>query len=301
MQTFTLQSTYDNLPLAGILMEPQGAPRGIVQLVHGMAEHKGRYVEFMQFLAKNGYVAACHDHRGHGESIQKEGDEGWFGDFDGVAVVEDTVLVTKYLKTRYPNLPLTLLGHSMGSLVVRSYIQKQDGLIDKLVVCGSPSKNALAGVAIAIEKSIRLFRGKRHRSKFLKHLSTGAGAKRFEKEGKNAWLSRNRESVAAFDTDEKCGFIFTCNGYENLFKLLKTVYQKKRYALESPTLPILFIAGKEDPVIVNEKKWLQAIDFLRRVGYMEVTGKAYEGMRHEILNEVGREEVYLDVLAFLEQ
>ncbi len=300
-KNFTLQSAYDNLPLAGVIFVPSETPKGIVQLVHGMAEHKGRYAEFMEFLATNGYVAVCHDHRGHGESMATEADKGWFGDYSGRAVVEDTVAVTKYIKEAYPNLPLTLLGHSMGSLIVRNYIQEHDDLCDKLIVCGSPSANPLAGTAIFLEKTIRLFCGARRRSKLLKYLSTGAGAKKFHADGKNGWLSRNKESVAAFDGDEKCGFIFTCNGYENLFKLLKGTYAKKRYEVKNPCLPIHFVAGGEDPVIVSDLKWLKAIEFLRARGYLEVTGRLYEGMRHEILNEIGRDEVYNDLLAFIEK
>ncbi len=299
-KTFLLKSTYDELPLAGLLYEPEIAPKGIVQLVHGMAERKERYEELMTFLAEKGYVAVCHDHRGHGESVRTLEDLGWFGDYHGEAIVDDAVAVTQYVKELYPNLPLTLLGHSMGSLVVRCYIQEQDTLCDKLVVCGSPNRNGMVGVAIFLEKTVRLFCGKRHRSKLLKHLSTGKGNKPFEAEGENAWLSRNRENVEAYNADPTCGYIFTCNGYENLFKLLKSTYRKKKYQVGNPDLPIHFIAGGEDPVIGDEVKWLQGIEYLREVGYTRVSGKLYEGMRHEILNEVGREEVYNDLLAFIE-
>ncbi len=296
---FTLQSTYDGLTLSGMVYAPENSPKGIVQLVHGMAEHKGRYQEIMEFLSEKGYVVVCHDHRGHGESILSEQDLGWFGDYAGNAVVEDTRAVTDYIKAEYPNLPLTLFGHSMGSLIVRCYIQRYDNLCDKLVVCGSPSKNGLAGVAIALEKCIRLVRGERHRSKLLKYLSTGKGAKRFAGEG--GWLSRNEENIARYLADPKSGYLFTCNGYENLFKLLKKAYQLKRYEVKNPPLPVLFMAGSDDPVIVSEKAWRQAIAFLQKVGYKNVSGKLYEGMRHEILNEIGREEVFADLHSFIEE
>ncbi len=299
-KTFTVLSPYDELPLQGVLFLPEGTPKGIVQIVHGMAERKERYAEFASFLAENGYIAACHDHRGHGESVKTEEDYGWFQDYDGKAIVDDTVAVTEYLKGEYPDLPLVLFGHSMGSLVVRAYIQEHDDLCDKLIVCGSPSKNGLVGVAIFLEKCIRLFCGKRHRSKLLGNLSTGNGNKPFEQEGECAWLSRNRERVEAYLADPACGFLFTCNGYENLFKLLKKVYKPKRYAVKNPDLPIRFVAGGDDPVIGDELKWLEAIELLREVGYANVSGKLYEGMRHEILNEIGREEVFSDLLAFIQ-
>ncbi len=300
-ESFVVRSKFDDLPIHGFLIEPQGEPKAIVQLVHGMAERKERYEEFANYLAEKGYAVVCHDHRGHGESILSDKDRGWFGDYSGKAVVEDTVLVTEYAKKRFEGLPLILFGHSMGSLVVRCYLQEYDRLCDKLIVCGSPSKNPLVGVAIGLEKCIRFFRGARYRSKLLKHLSTGKGNKPFEKEGKEAWLSRNRESVERYIADPKCGFRFTCNGYENLFKLLRSTYTKKAYRVQNPMLPVHFIAGGDDPVIVNEKKWRSAADFLRRVGYASVTAKLYPNMRHELLNELGREEVYADILKFIEK
>ncbi len=300
-KTFTVLSEYDGLPLAGLIVEPSCAPKGVVQLNHGMAERKERYLPFMEYLARHGYVAACHDHRGHGQSMEKHpDDQGWFGDYTAKAVVEDALLVNAYLKERYPDLPLTLFGHSMGSMIVRCMIQLDDGACDKLIVCGSPSKNPLAGMGIFVEKCIRLFKGARHKSKTLKNLSTGAYSKRFKGEGSGAWLSKNRENVEGYIADPNCGFLFTCNGYENLFKLLKRTYQKGKYEVNNSELPILFVAGAEDPVIVSEKKWQSSIDFLRKRGYLRCKGKLYQEMRHEILNEEGRAEVYSDLLEFID-
>ncbi len=298
---FTLPSPYDKLPLAGFITIPDGEAKGIVQFAHGMAERKERYEEVMSFLTERGYVCVIHDHRGHGESVRSKEDLGWFGDKKARAVVDDTVAVSQYIKKQYPDLPLTLVGHSMGSMIVRCYIQNHDTLIDKLVVCGSPSKNGLAGAAVLLTKTIALFRGARHRSKLLKYLATGKGAKRFAAEGRGAWLSTNRANVEKYIKDETCGFRFTCNGNENLFRLMKNTYAKKGYKVQNPTLPIHFIAGGDDPVIVDEVKWVQAIEFLQKVGYTNVSGKLYEGMRHEILNEVGRAEVYKDLVAFIEK
>lgn len=299
-EKFTIYSKYDNLPLSVLVIAPENGAKGIVQLVHGMAERKERYEELMSVLAEKGYVCVIHDHRGHGESLLCAEDRGFMGDYDGKALVEDTLLVCEYIKGKYPNLPLTLFGHSMGSLIVRCFAQTYDDRIDKLIVCGSPSKNPLAGVAICLEKTIRLFCGARHRSKLLAFLSTGKGDSLFPGEGRNAWLSGNRENVEAYLADENCGFRFTCNGYENLFKLLKNTYQSKRYKVNNPTLPIFFMAGEKDPVIVSEKAWCSAVDFMQEVGYANLSGRLYKDMRHEIHNELGRGEVYQDILAFIE-
>lgn len=297
---FVVVSEYDGLELVGTVFEPENSPKGIVQLVHGMCEYRKRYFPFMEFLAQNGYVAACYDQRGHGGSIASETDRGWFHDFHGKAIVEDCAQVTKYLKTLYPDIPVTLLGHSMGSMVVRCYLRDHDDLIDKLVVSGSPSSNPMAGVAVGLAKIIRLFRGQRHRSKMLAFLATGKCKKQFQKAGKGSWLTHDEAVAKAYSDDPNCGFTFTVNGFENLFNLMKYTYKKGGYQVQKPDLPIYFISGSEDPVLVNEKKWLKAVEFLREVGYANVGGKLYPNFRHEVLNEIGKEEVYADVLAFIE-
>lgn len=295
---FTIQSDFDGLELHACVFEPDGEKKAVLQILHGMGEFKERYESFMEYFCANGFVVVCHDHRGHGDSVKEPADRGYFYELSGRAVVEDAALITRRMKNDYPNLKVYLFGHSMGSMIARCYLENYDMLIDKLIVCGSPSKNPLAGTAVALEKCIRLFRGARHRSKLLSYLSTGKGNKKFPGEEKGAWLSKNRESIVAFYTHEKGKHGFTCNGYENLFKLMKRTYQKKGYKVKNPTLPIYFIAGGDDPVIVNEKQWQNAMEFLRKVGYERVTGKLYEGLRHEVFHDIGKEEVLLDMLAF---
>ena len=299
-QTFILQSEFDNLSLHLLVIEPQGERKGVLQILCGMCEFKERYQPFMRFFAEYGYVVACHDHRGHGDSVKQESDLGYFYDNSATAIVEDSAQITRFLKERYPNLPVTLFGHSMGSMVARCYLQKHDELIDKAVVCGSPSKNPLVGVAIALAKTVRFFRGEKHRSKLLAYLSTGKGDKRFKGEGKGAWLSHNRESIESFYKHPKGRFSFTCNGFENLFKLMKYTYQQKRYEVKNPDLPVLFISGSEDAVMGNELKWFRAIENLREAGYQKVTGKLYEGQRHEIFHDEKKDEVLQDLLFFLQ-
>jgi alpha-beta hydrolase superfamily lysophospholipase len=147
-------------------------------------------------------------------------------------------------------------------------------------------------------KTISLFKGERYRSALLAKLSTGNGDKNFPSEGKNAWLTRDKTVVDAYNADPHCNFTFTCNGFLNLFKLMQHTYDKKAYALKNKTLPIFFIAGSDDPVIVSAEKWQNAQQFLREIGYENVSGKLYHQMRHEIHNEFGKEEVYADIIRF---
>jgi alpha-beta hydrolase superfamily lysophospholipase len=298
-RTFSVVSNYDGLQLQGVIYEPDAQPKGIVQLVHGMCEYKIRYLPLMRFLAENGYVAACYDQRGHGESVTQKEDLGWFNDFHGKAIVEDCAQVTKYLKTEYPNLPLTLYGHSMGSMVVRCYLREHDDLIDKLVVCGSPASNPLAGVAVGLAKTIRLFRGQRHRSKMLAFLSTGKGKKAFQKAGKGSWLTHDEEIVKAYYSDERCRYTFTVNGFENLFNLMKYTYKKRGYKVQKPDLPILFISGSDDPLMLGEPRFHSSAQNICDRGYTNVTSVIYPAMRHEVLNEIGKEEVWDDILYFM--
>lgn len=302
---FTLQSKYDNLALSCAEYTAEGVTqtnaKGVVQIVHGMCEYKERYEGFIDYLTQNGYIVFAHDHRGHGGSVTANENLGYFGDKKGEAIVDDAALVTDEIRRLYPGLSVTLFGHSMGSLVVRAYIQKYEEKIDKLIVCGSPSKNALAGFGLMLNGVISAFRGKKYRSRLMANASTGGGDDKFPGEGKNAWLTRDKTVVEKYNADEKCNFVFSCNGFSNLLHLVKNAYKKKKYPAKHSDLPIFFMAGADDPVIGSEKKWLAAQQFLRDVGYKNVTGKSYPKMRHEILNELGKEEVYADALAFIEK
>ncbi len=302
---FTLQSKYDNLALSCAEYAAEGVTqtnaKGVVQIVHGMCEYKERYEGFIDYLTQNGYIVFAHDHRGHGGSVTANENLGYFGDKKGEAIVDDAALVTDEIRRLYPGLSVTLFGHSMGSLVVRAYIQKYEEKIDKLIVCGSPSKNSLAGFGLMLNGVISAFRGEKYRSRLMANASTGGGDDKFPGEGKNAWLTRDKTVVEKYNADEKCNFVFSCNGFSNLLHLVKNAYKKKKYPAKNSDLPIFFMAGADDPVIGSEKKWLAAQQFLRDVGYKNVTGKSYPKMRHEILNELGKEEVYADALAFIEK
>lgn len=301
MENFSIVSRFDGLEIKGSLFVPKGEVKGVFFISHGMCEHKERYFDFMKYLSSNGYVSVIHDHRGHGESVNSREDLGYFGDFLGNAIVEDLKDVIEFIKGKYLSKKVILLGHSMGSLVVRKFIGKYDDKIDKLIVCGSPSKNSMVGVALVVTNIIKLFRGEKYRSKLLEKLSTGNGDKLFpEDKLVNSWLCSDVNVVKSYNEDDLSGFTFTTNGYLNLFHLVKDVYSNKKYVVKSENLPIYFIAGSMDPVIKSEKKWLEAIEFLKSVGYKNITYTLYDGMRHEILNEKDKLKVYEDILKFIE-
>jgi len=301
METFTVPGAADLVQLSTLVIAPD-SPKAVLQLVHGMAEHKERYIPLMNYLSEMGYACVICDLRGHGASVSSKEDLGWLGKGGMRALVDDVHCVTDWSKAKYPGLPVFLFGHSMGSMIVRSYLKRYDSDIAGLIVCGSPSKNPAAGLGDFIAGCIGLFRGQRYRSAFLANLCTGNNDKKFKGDGlKNAWLSTNRANVQAYNNDPLCGFMFTVNGYRNgLFRLMKDIYSPQGWIVANPGLPVHFIAGAEDPCIISIRKFSEAVSFLRGRGYREVTSQFYPGMRHEILNEIGREDVWRDVLARLE-
>ena len=301
MEKFTIPGASDNVQLSTLVIAPE-SPKAVFQLVHGMAEHKERYIPLMNYLSEKGYACVINDLRGHGESVASQEDLGYMGKGGMRGLVDDVHNVTNWAKEQYPGLPVFLLGHSMGSMIVRSYLKRYDKDIDGLIVCGSPSNNPAAGLGNFLAGCIGLFKGQRHRSEFLANLSTGSYDKRFKADGlKNAWLSTNRANVQAYNNDPLCGFTFTVNGYRNgLFRLMQDIYSPKGWTVSHPELPVHFIAGSDDPCIVSIRKFSEAVSFIRARGYREVTSQVYPGLRHEILNETGREDVFRDILARLE-
>lgn len=297
-----IKSQCDNLELDVTAFIPETEIKGIFQISHGMAEHKERYFEFMKFLTNEGYVTIINDHRGHGNSVKNEEDLGYFYDNTATYIVEDLHQITNYIKGLYPNKKMILFGHSMGSMVVRKYIKKYDADIDKLIVCGSPSKNPYAKIGLNFAKVIGKIKGEKYRSKFIQNLAFGNYNKSFKNaNSSNSWICSNEHTVQKYDNDKLCGFIFTANGFQNLFNLMIDIYNSDEWILKNKELPILFIAGSEDPVIINKKKWIDSQEFLRKIGYKDIKNKLYDGLRHEILNEKNNQEIYADILKFIEE
>ena len=292
METIILNSRWDNRELHGLMRSPEGAPRAVIQIVHGMAEHKERYIPFMEYLAEIGIASVIFDTRGHGESIRTTDELGYMeGGWD--ALCDDLLLILNYVKEKFPEIPCTLMGHSMGSLEVRRFAQAHDDKIDRLIVCGSPSANPAAGVAVLLARIIGLFKGKKHPSRFLDNLA-------FKSYGENfTWLSTNEDSNEAYRLDPLCGFLFTAGGFETLFSLMRDVYSPKYWDVKHRDLPVLFIAGGKDPCIVSPKKFSRAVSFMKDMGYKKIKAILYPELKHEVLNEVDRATVYRDVADFI--
>lgn len=290
-------SDQDSLELDCLLIKPNKEIKAIVEIAHGMNEHKERYIDFMKFLAKNGYASFIHDHRGHGKSIKNNNDLGYFYEDNASYVVEDLHQINEYLKNKFKDKKIILFGHSMGSMIVRKYISKYAHTIDGLIVCGSPSKNNASKLGLKIVKLLKSIKGERYRSELVKKLMFGG----FDKKGSepNSWVCHNKEILKLYNEDELCKYTYTLNGYENIIKLMIDIYNPKIYNRNNLDLPIYFIAGNDDPVIKSKKDFNEAINFLKKIGYHNIDNTLYDDMSHEILNEINNNLVYDDILNWL--
>lgn len=306
---YTHISGTDNLPICVLRIEPENPDdiRGIVQLIHGKNEHKGRYTAFMRFLASNGYLTIINDHRGHGESIIDPEDRGYFYRGGTAALVEDiheiTLDVKKYAaeKCGRNDLPVTLLGHSMGSLAARCYIRKYDADISKLCLTGSPSRSDKIKQGLRVVRLLKAIEGKRSRSPLAKKLIMGVSYERkFKHEGlKNAWTNSERAAVIEHNNDPLCRFNFTLNGYEEMLKMAMLAYTGD-YTPKNPDMPVRFFSGTDDPCALSQQKFVEAMRLMKNIGYTNVRCLLYKDMRHDILREKNKLRVYEDILRFIE-
>lgn len=295
---YSFKSKYDGVTIHGICMIPEH-PIGILQMVHGMNEHKERYLSYMEEMSGRGYVTLMHDNRGHGESVIEESDIGYCYESKEKGFVEDIFTATKKIRREFPELPLILYGHSMGSLAVRAYLRHHDDAIDALVVTGCPGYNDAVPIGELLVKGASFVKGDHYRSAFIQNLVVGSFDKRFRREKrKSAWLAAKESVAEAFEADPLCQFTYTLNGFATLLHLESIVYKKNGFQMKKPQLPILFLSGMDDPCYISENKWTQAIERMIELGYTEITDIRFEGMRHEIHNEEECEKVYQEVDAF---
>lgn len=297
-KTFSAVSRQDGLVLDVLALVPEN-PKAIVQLAHGMCEHKERYLPFMEYLAGLGFLCVINDHRGHGKSVRSMEDLGYFYANGGPALVNDLHQITCMIRKKYPDLPLFLFGHSMGSLAARVYLKYYEKELDGLVICGSPSNQPMAGFGLHLVRLLSRIKGSHARSPLVNHLFSASFEKPFLAEGMvHAWISKDRSVVEAYNASPYCNFTFTLNGYESLLWLVQQTYSKNGWNVRKPKLPVLFVSGSDDPCMVSRKKFQEAVETLRKACYKNVSAKLYPGLRHEILNEKERCLVYKDISAF---
>ncbi len=278
---------------------PERAPRAVVQIAHGLAEHSGRYARLAGALVAEGYAVYAHDHRGHGHTAPP-GDLGFFADRAGWGkCVGDIASLTRRIKMEHAGLPVALLGHSMGSFMAQDYVARHGDMLSALVLSGSngaPPAIAAAGRLIARVERLRL--GPRGRSPLLKKLMFGDFNKPFKPARTDFdWLSRDAAEVDKYIADPLCGFDFSTQLAIDLLDALGELLGPERLACIPRSLPVYVFSGARDPVGANIAG---LIETLRAAG-LNVSSRLYPEGRHEMLNETNRAEVTADLIAFLDR
>lgn len=276
----------------------------VVQIVHGMAEHIDRYDDFAKYLAEKGMLVIGNDHLGHGKSVDNQAEYGYFCKKDALTVVvRDVHRLKKIVQEENPGKPFFIIGHSMGSLILRNYLFRYGKGIDGAVLSGTashPSVKIISGKLLL--HLIALFKGEKYRSKLADSLLNGnANARIADKRTEYDWLSTDEEVVDKYIADDACGFRFTINGFLTLIQSVDNLNKKKYLANMPKELPVLFLAGTDDPVGAYTDGVKRAYEQFQQMGMKHIQLKFYEGSRHEILNEKKKQEVYEDIYAFLNE
>ncbi|GAA0307915.1 alpha-beta hydrolase superfamily lysophospholipase [Gracilibacillus halotolerans] len=281
------------------IWEPTSTIKAIVQLSHGMAEHINRYDDFASYLVERGILVIGNDHRGHGQTGAKN--LGFIAESDGSnRMVEDIIAITTYIQKSYPTLPIFLIGHSMGSFIVRSYLTKESKRLSGAILIGTgtmPSTVLKPGIQLA--KFISRIRGKRQKGTFLNKVSFFGYNKRTRKKSDFDWLSVNEDNVQAYLEDPYCGFIPSNQFFVDLYQLYLSAQDKVKADNISKSFPILLLAGEEDPVGNYGKGINKAASFYQSKGLTNVQTKLYPNMSHEVLNEKMNVSVYDDIYHWL--
>lgn len=295
---------YQKNPIHVYIYEPETPMKGMVHIIHGAAEHFARYGLFAEFLNQNGYGVIGCDILGHGLSTDTL-EYVHFADKDGdILAYESIVLVKEYMENNYPEQPRFLLGHSMGSFLARKLVLDFPEAYQKAVFSGSgyTSKALLvmAGLLIGI---IKLFKGPRYVSRFIQNMAIDSYAIKMRKDGiikgiDEAWLTRDEAIQQYYHNSKMCGQPFTIQANLDLSRWVAFVNNKKNIALGNKEMPIYFMSGDKDAVSNYGKEIEQVYHIFKSLGYKDVKMKLYPDSRHEILNELNKDEVYQDILQF---
>ena len=302
-ETYTFPSSDGTSVCAGIAVSPSDDPRALLIISHGMEEHMERYLPFMQILASRGILCFGHDHIGHGKSVKSEKDLGYIPLHGGADfLIDDVICDAKRFRGCYPNVPLILFGHSMGSFIARLAVTTEDSnLFDALILAGTGGKNPLAPLALMFLSVMCVLRGERSHSRTMHSLIFAPYNERFEKRTPVDWLTTDKAIVDSYIADPLCGpQLFTLS---SLFVLISLLYSANRSAAFRNTpndLPILLISGRDDPVGGYGDGIHETADAYIRGGCTKVSHTLYSNARHELLNEPIAPQVISDILSFLD-
>ena len=304
-QEFTFLSSDGHTQLHGAQWTPADRePIAVLQIAHGVAEHILRYDDFARYLNDRGILVAGHDHLGHGKSLPEGGTPVYFGDGSTwETVVDDIHLLHDRLREQYPDLPILLMGHSMGSFLSRSYLIRYPGTVDAAIIMGTGHQSpAIVAGGRAIAKAAGKRHGFKAHSPRVEALAFGAYNKAFAPNRTEVdWLSASDNNVDAYIADPLCGQKASIGLFYEMLGGIRFISTPKNIASMNRNTPILFISGDKDPVGEMGKGVKRAYEAFRRAGVRDVELKLYKGLRHEILNEDCRAVVYNDLWSWIEK
>ena len=282
---------------------PEGEVKGVLQICHGMVEYINRYHDFAEYMCERGYYVTGHDHLGHGQSIRNEEDYGYFEEKKGNQfVIGDIQKLREMTIEKYPDVPYYMLGHSMGSFLLRQYLTMYGKGLSGAIIMGTGYKgSAVLNMGQLVCRVIAAFKGWRYRSRFVDKLSFGSYNKRFEPgETSKDWITSDKDHRQKYVNDPLCSFMFTLGGYYQMFEGMKVLTRRESMERIPKDLPVLFVAGADDPVGAFGKGVEKVYKKYKTAGMQQVSMHLYEGDRHEILNETDREQVYEDLYQWIE-
>ena len=271
-------------------------------VVHGMSEHSGRYADFAQFLADKGIAVATYDQLGHGKTVKSASELGFFGEEHPVqSLLKDVIVMADSLKAKHPEVPHFIMGHSMGSFIVRTVMKHHSQDFAGAILMGSADADPLTKVMLPINKLLAKVAPKRPNTVFAKAMNKIFNSKLDNRISSSdfAWLSENQASIDAYEADPLAGFDFTNNGYMTLFNLMESGLNKNWANTIAKDFPMLFVSGKNDPVGNMGKGIDKVVNRLNEQGFTAVEVKLYPHMRHEPLHELEKQLVYQDILEWL--
>lgn len=299
IRKITVQSTDNIHSLSGKVFIPEGEVLGVVHILHGMTEYIDRYDHVMSALANEGFAVFGYDHLGHGKTARDDSELGFIAHNDGWKyLVKDVGAFANAVRPLFPNKPMILFGHSMGSFIARLAACEFKDIYTKAIFCGTAGKNPLAAAGLALTSLIKTFKGDKYISNLVLNMAFGAYNKEFEGLSEHDWLTKDREVIARYENDKFCTFPFTVSAMHDLITLIDRCNQSSWFKEMDKQLPILLIAGDRDPVGNYGKGVAQVYEKLKSEG-CDVGLKLYENCRHEIHNDSCKDEVIRDVLEFI--
>lgn len=292
---FNFDSSDKTTKIHGIEWKPAGKPRAVLQLVHGMVEYIDRYDHFANYLTRQGFCVIGHDHLGHGQSVSHENQYGFFHETHGNrCLIQDIHRLRQMIDKKYKDIPHLILGHSMGSFLLRQYLMYYAEGLDGAIIMGTgyhPTLEVQFGKLLC--RGLAAIRGWDYRSNLVNFIAVGQYNTRFRSEGsQKGWVTSHQDIRTHYEADPLCSFIFTLNGFYTLMDTLDEITHTEYLDAMPKELPLLFVSGSQDPVGQFEKGVRKVYHQYRVADFRNLRLKFFENARHEVLNERCMDETY---------